>query len=61
MSEYNLKPCVLCGHNDMCLSYRDGTLWIEEWFVFCNDCRTSFGNESVEHNKDKTIEWWNNL
>ena len=52
----NLKPCHVCG--------ADRGLYILEdyegleWYVFCDNCKTSVHNENAQ-TKEEAIEIWN--
>lgn len=56
MSNVELKPCHVCGATRglyVLEDYKDF-----DWYVFCDNCKTSVYNENAE-TKEQAIEIWN--
>lgn len=54
-----LKPCPFCGSSSVSIiPWGYASL---ELVVFCNSCKTYFGNEHYEEEEDKLREWWNTV
>lgn len=57
MNEAVLRPCPLCGSKDLYLLAQEQ----EEYYIFCNNCKTSFYNEKFGEIPSQIVTWWNNL
>lgn len=56
-----LKPCLICGHDDTYVCCLEDRIGIATYSVFCNGCKTSFSNELVEDTEHETAEWYNSI
>jgi DNA-directed RNA polymerase subunit M/transcription elongation factor TFIIS len=52
-----MKSCPLCGSRDLYLLTQEQ----EEYYIFCNNCKTSFYNEKFGEDSDQMAAWWNDL
>lgn len=57
----HLYRCPICGFHDIYALSTSDSIGLDHWYVFCNHCKTSFGNEYAEDSKDETIKWWNSI
>lgn len=56
MSNMELKPCPVCGATKGLYILEDYHEF--EWYVFCDNCKTSLCNENAQ-TKEDAIKYWN--